>query len=311
MTALHDFAGSDDGAGPYAGVVEAAKGNFYGTTTGGGAHGANGTVFAITPAGTKTTLHSFAGSDGANPYGGLIQATDGNFYGTTAFGGNGGGTVFKITAAGTLTTLHNFCPGDNCSDGAESLAALVQATDGRLYGTTFSGDGNFGTIFVLDLGLGPFVGTLPAAGKVGAAISILGSNLTGSTGVSFDGTMAAFTVVSNSEITTTVPTGATTGSMRVMTPQGTLQSSVAFRVTPQIKSFKPTSGPVGTVVTISGVSLTQAKQATFGGVAATRLMVISDTQMTVAVPTGAKTGRIAVTTAGGAAVSAGGFTVTP
>jgi uncharacterized repeat protein (TIGR03803 family) len=111
------------------------------------------------------------------------------------------------------------------------LAGLVPATNGDLYGTTaFGGAYNDGTVFSLSVGLGPFVETLPTSGKVGAAVKILGTNLTGATSVSFNGTGAVFEVVSSSEITTTVPTGATTGTVQVVTPNGTLLSNVPFRV---------------------------------------------------------------------------------
>ena len=145
---------------------------------------------------------------------------------------------------------------------------------------------------------------------MGAAVKILGTNLTGATSVTFNGTAAVFKVVSSSEITTTVPVGASTGFVTVTTPSGTLNSNVAFRVTPQIKSFTPTSGPVGTSVVITGVGLTQTTKVIFGGVAATSFTVNSDTQVTATVPTGVKTGKIAITTPGGTATSSGAFTVT-
>jgi uncharacterized repeat protein (TIGR03803 family) len=352
FTTLHSFDGTD-GANPFAGLVQATDGSFYGTTYYGGAS-PDGTVFKITPAGTFTTLHSFDSTDGANPHAELVQATDGNFYGTTYYGGaNSCGTVFKITAGGVLTTLHSF----DFTDGAYPRARLVQATDGSFYGTTsyggvlgsvfkitargvlttlhsFAGqpegsypyaglvqatDGNFygttygnddGTVFRLSVGLSPFVETEPTSGKVGAAVIILGTNLTGATSVRFNGTTAKFTVVSSSEIKTTVPAGATTGSVTVVTPSDTLKSNVVFRVTPQIKNFTPTSGAVGTVVTITGVSLKQTEKVTFGGVKATAFTVISDTEVKATVPTGAKTGHIAITTSGGTATSSGTFTVT-
>jgi uncharacterized repeat protein (TIGR03803 family) len=99
---LHSFDGPD-GAYPNAGLVQASDGNFYGTTSEGGASGncsgGCGTVFKITPNGTLTTLHSFGGSDGAGPYGALVQATDGGFYGTTFGGGAyGSGTVFRMVS---------------------------------------------------------------------------------------------------------------------------------------------------------------------------------------------------------------------
>ena len=112
LTTLHAFAGyPTDGASPYAGLVQATDGNFYGTTyaggTSGNCQGGCGTVFRITPAGTLTTLHSFDWYDGASPTGALVQGNDGNFYGTTYGGGADPhyGTVFKITPAGALTTL--------------------------------------------------------------------------------------------------------------------------------------------------------------------------------------------------------------
>jgi uncharacterized repeat protein (TIGR03803 family) len=99
-TVLYSFAGgSSDGANPVAGVTQGSDGNFYGVTTSGGA-GGYGTVYRLTPSGTETVLHSFAGgsSDGANPQANLVQGTDGNLYGSTGSGGTSGyGTFFKVT----------------------------------------------------------------------------------------------------------------------------------------------------------------------------------------------------------------------
>ena len=91
------------------------------------------------PAQTFTTLHIFDFSDGSLPYAGLVQATDGNLYGTTVLGGAGGeGTIFKIAPSGTLTTLHNF----DTTDGRYPYAGLVQASNGNFYGTTYFGGAN-------------------------------------------------------------------------------------------------------------------------------------------------------------------------
>jgi uncharacterized repeat protein (TIGR03803 family) len=247
LTTLHQFDFNPaGGANPYAGLVQAIDGNFYGTAGNGGANG-DGTVFRITAGGKFLVLHSFNGTDGEYAVARLVQATDGNFYGTTDFGGAssryncpsqspGCGTIFKITPGGTLTTLYNFCSQTNCTDGAYPFGGLVQATDGNLYGTTAGGGvsnacvGGCGTVFSLDVGLGPFVETEPTSGMAGADITILGNNLTGATGVTFNGTSAIFTVVSSSEITATVPSGATTGKVEVTTPSGTLTSNVNFRV---------------------------------------------------------------------------------
>jgi uncharacterized repeat protein (TIGR03803 family) len=243
LTTLHSF-DHTEGFFPTAALVQAPNGYFYGTTAWGGANCATngcGTVFQITPGGTLTTLHSFDGTDGETPYAGLIQATDGDFYGTTPFGGDspcagGCGTVFKITRSGTLTTLHSFCFQGECTDGVWPYGGLVQATNGDFYGTTAQLESvsyhTAGTVFSLSVGLRPFVKTQPAAGKVGTAVSILGTDLTGATSVTFNGTAASFEVVSSTEITTTVPAGATGGKVEVVIPGGTLLSNVPFIVLP-------------------------------------------------------------------------------
>jgi uncharacterized repeat protein (TIGR03803 family) len=151
-TVLYSFAGGSDGEHPYAGVIQGSDGNFYGTTYQGGASGF-GTVFKLTPSGTETVLYSFAGgsSDGAYPEAGVIQGSDGNFYGNTLQGGASGlGIVFELTPGGTETILHTFAGGS--SDGANPSANLVQGSDGNLYGSTGAGgtSGN-GTFFKVTL----------------------------------------------------------------------------------------------------------------------------------------------------------------
>jgi len=231
---LHTFTGSPDGREPEGTLVLGTDGNFYGTTSQGGATD-QGTIFRITPSGFLTILYNFCTvngcPDGFSPRGGLIQGTDGNFYGTTLGGGTGGapGTVFQFTSAGTLITLHSF----SGLDGSEPFAPLVQHTNGTFYGTTNSGgiNGGVGTVFSISLGLTAFVRTLPGTGSVGSTVKILGTNLTVATGVSFNGVSATFTVVpGGSEIKTTVPAGATTGFVTVTTPTGTLTSNVQFVV---------------------------------------------------------------------------------
>src|ERR1017187_7313598 len=159
LTTLYTFcsqSGCTDGYGPGARLVQATNGDLYGTTVYGWATEGNngGTVFKIPPDGTLTTLHRFCSqpncADGNNPSAGLFQAANGDFYGTTYYGGISGhyGTVFKITPSGTLTTLCSFCPQTSCTDGAEPSARLVQATNGDFYGTTYFGGAlNHGTVF--------------------------------------------------------------------------------------------------------------------------------------------------------------------
>lgn len=239
LTVLYSFCtvgNCADGIAPEATLAQGSDGNFYGSTTGGGAD-SRGTIFQLTPAGQLTTLYNFCSQGGNNctdGYGssGLIQATDGNFYGTTSERGeNNEGTLYKITSGGAFTTVYDFCAKTDCADGASPLAGVIQDTNGTLYGTT-STDGidGHGIVFSFSVGLGPFVKTLPVAAKVGATIGILGTDLTGATTVTFNGTTAKFNVVSKTLIEAKVPSGATTGTIEVQLPGGTLSSNVPFIV---------------------------------------------------------------------------------
>ena len=241
LTTLYNF---PDGY-PFGALVQAVDGNFYGVT----GYPANGTIFKISPTGELTTIYSFCSQtncpDGLYPYAGLVQGTDGKLYGTTAEGGKnvcveppplfiGCGTIFKITTEGKLTTLYNFCSQAGCADGNGPEAGLVQATDGRYYGSTaaFALGSSPQTIFSLSVGLRAFVKTNPTSGKVGEKVIILGNNLNGTSSVTFNGTTASLLKVTPSAIETSVPTGATTGTVIVTTPSGALNSNMPFRVLP-------------------------------------------------------------------------------
>jgi uncharacterized repeat protein (TIGR03803 family) len=146
VTIMHTFTGMADGGSPFAALMQAGDGDLYGTTYSGGASG-NGTVFRMSLSGLFTTVYNFAGgSDGSNPHAALIQATDGNFYGTTQFGGTSNrGTLFGMTAGGVITVRYSFTGG---FDGAYPYAPLIQAADGNLYGTCYAGDiATFGRVF--------------------------------------------------------------------------------------------------------------------------------------------------------------------
>jgi uncharacterized repeat protein (TIGR03803 family) len=298
-----------DGANPGGPLVQGANGDLYGTTAGGGAYG-NGTFYELTLTGTLTTLHSFdygtAGNLGTDENSGVILGSDGNFYGVSEYGGEdcstGCGTVFQITPAGALTTLWEFT-----GIGTEGWGpwGLMQDTSGILYGTTANGGTGPnapGTIYSLSDGLPPFVKPVTNYGSVGATIDILGQGFTGTTEVEFGGVSATFSVVSSTELTAVVPTAAVTGLVSVATPGGTLTAISDFKVLPTIKSISPTSGPTGTVVTVTGTGLTGATSVTVDGKSASFTQV-SSTEITVMVPSTAKTGKITVTTAGGSASS--------
>jgi uncharacterized repeat protein (TIGR03803 family) len=226
-------------------VMQAADGNLYGLTGSGGAYATNnysgsGTIFKLTLQGAVTTLYSFCSYSGCQ-YGtddaALIQATDGNFYGVIALGEGAGcylyegcGIIFEFTSGGVYSTLYTFCEeaGEYCPDGSWP-EGIMQGTDGNFYGATYRGGlAGYGTAFKLSTGLGPSVQTVPASGQVGSSVIILGNNLTGVTNVTFNGTSAGFTVVSSTEITATVPAGATTGPVVVTAPSGTLKSNKKF-----------------------------------------------------------------------------------
>jgi len=232
---LYNFcsqAGCADGENPFGGLTQDANGNLYGTTYGGGAYGW-GTVFEITPTNEYIVLHSFDSTDGATPVSAPILANDGNFYGATGAGGiSNGGTIYEITSAGVFSSLYNFCTSSSCVSDDPGYA-LAQATNGEFIGTTIYGcTGSYGTVYSYSTGLGAFVKTVPVAAKPAARVIILGNGLTGSTSVTFNGTAATFTVVSNTEITATVPTGASTGVLEVTTPSGVLKSNPVFQVLP-------------------------------------------------------------------------------
>jgi uncharacterized repeat protein (TIGR03803 family) len=252
LTTLYGFcaqAHCADGRGPLGTVTQASDGNLYGVTAGGGTGFANcplvaygcGTAFKLTLGGVLTTLYNFCSqplcADGAQPYAAPTQGSDGNLYGTTPRGGGPAneGSIFQISADGRFTSLYDFCPLTGCPDGKLPYAGLVQHTNGKFYGVAYHGgaDTRDGTVYSLSVGLKPFVETLPTSGKAGTAVRILGTGLTGATSVRFNGTPAVFKIVAGSLITTTVPAGATSGQVQVLTSSGKiLSSNVTFQVNP-------------------------------------------------------------------------------
>jgi len=238
FTLVHSF-DITDGASP-GGLVQGLDGNLYGTAHKLGVirDGGDGALYQLTLEGAFTD-EPFNGSDGLGPFSAMIQATDGNFYGVTEQGGTpavhctaGCGTIYEWNPGSTPVSVYDFCALAHCADGFLPVGSLVQGTDGNIYGTTGENciGSSCGTVFKFSLGLPPFIATLPTSGKASTSVFILGNNLTGTTSVTFNGTPATFTVVSDTEITTAVPTGATSGTVQVTTPSGTLNSNVVFRV---------------------------------------------------------------------------------
>jgi len=220
------------GSQPYGSLIQSSDGNFYGTTKEGGSN-KQGVAFKLTPQGVLTVLHNFPDTnypgDGATPTAGLIQGSDGNFYGVAALSSTGSscGVIFEITAVGGYSILYNF----DCADGGNPLSTPMQHTNGTIYGLTDSGgpDGD-GVLYSFDLGLPPFAKLLPLSGESGNVIGILGQGFTGTTSVGFNGTAAAFKVISDTFLQATVPAGATTGAVTVSTEGGVLISNQQFRV---------------------------------------------------------------------------------
>ena len=213
-------------------LVQASDGNFYGTTYAGSGD-IGGGVFRMSPDGSVKVLHTFTttGSEGRNPAGGLVQATDGNLYGSTKLGGSSDyGTLYQITTSGAYTQLYSFI----APVGEYPTGSLLQHTDGLLYGTAYLGGAyGYGAAYSLNMGLGPFVTFVRPTSAAGGTVQILGQGFTGTTAVTFNGVQAtAFTVVSDTYMTAIVPSGATTGPVAVTTTGGTLTSNVSLRVKP-------------------------------------------------------------------------------
>ena len=182
---------------------------------------------------------------------------------------------FAIAAAGTFYGVsetgygifYHFVP----ATGSLPLATLRLHTNGIFYGEATTGGANsHGALYSFDAHVaGVFLGLQPTSGVVNQTIGILGQGLTGTNTLKFNGTSASFSIVSDTYISTSVPSGATTGFVTSKGIHGDLRSNLKFHVTPVVLSFNPTSGPVGTQVVITGNSFKGATKVTFGGVKAT------------------------------------------
>jgi uncharacterized repeat protein (TIGR03803 family) len=337
LTTLYTFCSltnCTDGMSPYGSPLQGMDGNFYGTTSGGGANGA-GTIYKLTPTGKLTTLYNFASlsdwADGGFPNSGIIQDAGGNLYGTTDIGGEGNGclvldvgytgcgTVFKLSPAGVLTTLYTFCSLSNCADGEEPQGPLTLGSDGNLYGTTpLGGTGQEGTAFQLTLS-----GTLTTLHSFCTETTCTDGKVPSSLIQASDGNFYGATYGGNG-------TNGAGGSIFQITPTGTfsvLYTNSVNQLGPLVQdtngtfygassnggtkgdgsifSFKKGLSPFvetetnwgapGSSVVILGSDLTGATDVTFNGIPAT-FKVVSATEITATVPSVATPGIVQVTT---------------
>jgi uncharacterized repeat protein (TIGR03803 family) len=319
LTILHNFSGMD-GNLPYGVLVQGADGNYYGTTEAGGANAPGyGTVFKITPAGALTTLHSFDhNTDGYYPQAGLVQGTDGKFYGSTTGGpGANFGTVFKISSTGAYTLLHTFID----SDGWEPEGVLFQSPSGLFYGTTVRGGaGGLGEVFTIT-STGSFnllhsfasvsEGYEPVAGVIeGDDGNFYGTTFGGGT----FGQGNVFEITSAGVVTTLHSFSGGDGGNDGNQPSGGLLQHTSgaffgttggvssggvgtvFGLNQSLKAFVktiPGAGKVGATAAILGSNIAGATEVTFNGVKATITTNTSSLILTK-VPSGAKTGKVKV-----------------
>lgn len=285
FTLLHTFSGSPDGKRPYGPLVQGSDYYFYGTTELGGTHNDAGTIFRVSRSGDYKVIHSFDYTDGANPFAGLIQASDGNYYGVTKWGGTmDEGTVIRMTPDYQVKVLYSFLRGN---DGGTPTGGLVQATDGNLYGTAS--------------GYGPYDGGVLFRITLAGTYTVL-HNFTTSTGYFPNGALIQHT----------------NGLLYGMTSSGGVnseggQSGAFYSMDVGLKPFVtylPTYGRAGSVVQILGQGFASDSVVKFNGVPA-NFTAVYPTYIRAFVPGGATTGPITVTTAGGTLTSNKVFVVHP
>ncbi len=273
--------------------IGAVTGTISVTTPGGSA--ITGSAFTIsTPA--APAISGF--SPGSGPVGTSVTVSGSGFTGVTSVRLNGLAVVPTVPNAGQL-----------------SFPVPTGATSGRISILASGGLMRSATDFIV-VPAPAITAFSPASGAVGSAVTLTGTNLTGATAVRFNGVSApVFTVVSATQLTVTVPAGATTGVLSVTTPGGTATSATTFTVVPTpaptISSISPASGIIGTTVTVSGTHLTGATVVQLNGKPAESYVVTSATSLNVVVSEGTTTGLVSVTTLGGTALSPAPFTVLP
>jgi uncharacterized repeat protein (TIGR03803 family) len=233
LTVLYEFCSlpsCEDGNDPLGNLAQSPAGVLYGAASKGGLNSGGVEWEYETSSSSYQEIFEFGSNWGATPNSATL-GSDGNVYGTSlgAVGTSGRyfpATAYEISAENyAFTLLYTFCQSGSCTASGPPGAGMVEGTNGIFYGTLEGGD-----VYSLSTGLSPFVSPVPAAADVKTTVTILGTDLTGATEVTFNGTKATFTVNSATEITATVPKGATSGNIEVTTPSGTLSSNVPFTV---------------------------------------------------------------------------------
>ena len=266
---LHNFDDgtvADDGQNPTTGLIQSTDGNFYGTTSAGGA-GSNGTIYKMTPQGKVTILHSFSdgtlSGDGNTPSAPLIQGTDGNFYGTTSAGGGGSsGTVYEITPQGVYTILHSFNDGTMPGDGATPTSPILQAPNGVLYGTTSKGGAlGKGTYFGISTNYPALTSAQTVTGIAGVPLTYRGIGSNGTTTYGADPVLGplpdGLSLDAGTGVISGMPSsaGTTTSVLTLTNAAGTSDVTVVFNIAalqaPVIGGFASAYGAVNASFTYS------------------------------------------------------------
>ena len=309
-----DFAGTTNGSSPQGSLIQATDGKLYGMTGAGGANDL-GVLFQFDPATSAyVKKFDFDFTNGSSPTGSLMQATDGKLYGMTYGGGpNGWGVLFQFDPTTSIYTKKLDFAG--ISNGRYPKGSLMQATDGKLYGMTYYGGANtMGVLFQFNPTTSVYVKKLDFAGTTNGSYpyaSLMQATdgklygMASQGGTNNQGVLFQFDPAT-SVYTKKLDFNSTNGA----NPEYTNLIEVAVSLSPAIVSFSPSTGPVGTLVSLTGANLGSPTAFTIGGASA---IVVSKTATTLIgmVMPGAVTGVVSVTTANGTTAASGNFTVTP
>ena len=262
-----------------------------------------GKISVTTPGGTATSVASFSFipapiitsfTPASGAVGTLVSIYGSNLTYTTAVKIHGVSAVFTVVNSAKITAT-----------------VAAGTTTGKIAITASGGSATSVASFIVT-SIPTITSITPAKGPVGTVVTINGTNFTDVTAVKFNGTPAAsFTVVSTTTITASVASGTTAGLVTVTTLGGTATSATTFTPAPIITSFTPTSGGVGTTVTINGSNFTGTTVVKFNGTNAASFTVVSNVKLTAIVATGTTSGKISITTPGGTVTSAGTFSFIP